>query len=369
MPKNLLLEKISHEEMVDHMKDLYKHLLKELPKIDRKPKIVLEKDKKNAEDFFGKTGFYDPKTDEIHLFITDRHPKDVLRSFAHEMVHHEQNCSGYTATVDMSKTHEADYASKDPKLREAERDAFERGNMIFRDWTDSIKAKRKKGDKNMNEAKLKEVIRQMIQEITSKGGEKARRAKDPMAYKPPPESKKKSMKYEPHSKEDPIKGKKGQTWGDVVGHSEKPKKVSEVSYEKSGLEHPEKADLNKDKDLSSYELKRGKAIQKSMSGKKDPVKEAEMMARKEARTRMEKHTGKDLKRMKEAPAEATEKLAESRQIGGIVELKPVTDIQHPYPHLFDKKERALKNAFEQKDEKIYNELMKRFGFGKKDGDK
>ena len=368
MPKMLLLEKISNEEMIDRMKELYSFALKKLPKIDRKPKIVLEKDKKNAEDFFGKTGFYDPKIDEIHLFITDRHPKDVLRSFAHELVHHEQNCSGYTATVDMSKTHEADYASKDPKLREAERDAFERGNMIFRDWTDSIKAKRE--DKNMKESQLKEVIKQMIQEITSKGGEKARRAKDPMAYKPPAERKKKSMKYEPNSKEDPTFGKKGQTWGDAVGEPEKKEKVSEVSYDKSNLKHPEKADLNKDKDLSSYELKRGKAIEKSIGGKKDPVKEAEALGRAHAKKALEQKTGKDLKRMKKEASgyEAVEKLEESRQIGGIVELKPVSEIQHPYPHLFDKKERAFKDAFEQKDERIYNELMKRFGFTK-DGDK
>jgi hypothetical protein len=70
---------------------------------------------------------------------------------------------------------------------------------------------------------------------------------------------------------------------------------------------------------------------------------------------------------KESAAEAQEKLAESKQIGGIVELKPISDIQHPYPHLFDKKERVFKDAFEQKDERVYNELMKRFGFDKKDG--
>ena len=37
-----------------------------------------------------------------------------------------------------------------------------------------------------------------------------------------------------------------------------------VSYDKSGLEHPEKADLNKDKKISGYEKKRGGAIEKSM---------------------------------------------------------------------------------------------------------
>lgn len=38
----------------------------------------------------------------------------------------------------------------------------------------------------------------------------------------------------------------------------------EVSYKDSGLDKPSKADLDKDKKISEYELKRGKAIQKRM---------------------------------------------------------------------------------------------------------
>jgi len=41
------------------------------------------------------------------------------------------------------------------------------------------------------------------------------------------------------------------------------------SYKKSGLKNPEKADLNKDKKISSYEKKRGKAIQDSMEDKEE----------------------------------------------------------------------------------------------------
>jgi len=40
--------------------------------------------------------------------------------------------------------------------------------------------------------------------------------------------------------------------------------MSYMDYKKSGLKHPEKADLNKDHDISSYEKKRGMAIEKSM---------------------------------------------------------------------------------------------------------
>jgi hypothetical protein len=40
--------------------------------------------------------------------------------------------------------------------------------------------------------------------------------------------------------------------------------VAEISYKKSGLKKPNLADLDKDKEISSYEKKRGSAIEKSM---------------------------------------------------------------------------------------------------------
>lgn len=46
------------------------------------------------------------------------------------------------------------------------------------------------------------------------------------------------------------------------------KKDKGVSYEKSGLKHPEKADRNKDKKISRWEGKVGKEIQKSMEKEK-----------------------------------------------------------------------------------------------------
>ena len=49
--------------------------------------------------------------------------------------------------------------------------------------------------------------------------------------------------------------------------SEDEDEMSYMGHKKSGLKHPEKADLNKDRDISSYEKKRGMAIEKSMSGK------------------------------------------------------------------------------------------------------
>lgn len=102
------------------------------------PTIVLLKNKQNAENPLGKTAFYDPSEHKIAVYSHGRHIKDVLRSLSHELVHHAQNCrgefAGGAATVE-------GYAQEDEHLRELEREAYEVGNLIFRDWEDGLKSK------------------------------------------------------------------------------------------------------------------------------------------------------------------------------------------------------------------------------------
>ena len=90
-------------------------------------------DKANAENIFGKTAYYNPGEKSITLFTMNRHPKDVLRSFAHEMIHHEQNLDGKLNNIGTTNTNE------NGDLPEIEREAYEKGNMMFRNWEDSIK--------------------------------------------------------------------------------------------------------------------------------------------------------------------------------------------------------------------------------------
>ena len=61
---------------------------------DKNVNLYLRPDKQNAQNPLGKTGYYDPENHNIVVYTTDRHPKDVMRSFAHELVHHTQNCRG-----------------------------------------------------------------------------------------------------------------------------------------------------------------------------------------------------------------------------------------------------------------------------------
>ena len=103
---------------------------------EKSPTIFLNHDKRNANNTLGKTGYYDPNTMEIHVFATGRHPKDILRSIAHELVHHNQNEHGHFNDAGYSGE---GYAQKNPHLRKMEREAND--PMLFRDWEDSLKEK------------------------------------------------------------------------------------------------------------------------------------------------------------------------------------------------------------------------------------
>ena len=100
------------------------------------PRLFLRSDVSNADNPLGKTAYYDPNEQKIVLYVTGRHPKDVMRSLSHELVHHTQNLRG---DFDNVQAMGDGYAQNDAHLREMEREAYEMGNLCFRDWEDSIK--------------------------------------------------------------------------------------------------------------------------------------------------------------------------------------------------------------------------------------
>jgi hypothetical protein len=118
----------------DGMLSLTKYMMDNGMNIKPLPKIkVIKDDKENASNLLGKTAYYNPADKSITLFTMDRHPKDVLRSFAHEMVHHEQNLEGRLNNINTTNTNE------DGDLPEIEKEAYEKGNMMLRNWEDNIK--------------------------------------------------------------------------------------------------------------------------------------------------------------------------------------------------------------------------------------
>ena len=141
--------------MIDIISPMIKKFLpfaKERMGFENPPRLFLKGDSTNAENPLGKTAFYNPGEKAITVYITGRHPKDVMRSLSHELVHHTQNCRGDFRNVgEMGEG----YAQNDEHLREMEREAYEVGNLCFRDWEDSIKSTiyfehLQKGDKKMS---------------------------------------------------------------------------------------------------------------------------------------------------------------------------------------------------------------------------
>lgn len=101
------------------------------------PSIKTVKDPQQANDLFGKTAYYDPNNQEVVLYILGRNPKDVLRSFSHEMIHHMQNVEGRLGNIQTTNTNEDDH------LMDIEKEAYLTGNITFRNWEDKIKNEQK----------------------------------------------------------------------------------------------------------------------------------------------------------------------------------------------------------------------------------
>ena len=140
-----------------YLEELYP-FCKEALGFDKDAAIVFESDPKNAKNPLGKTAYYTPDNHTVSVYVDNRHPKDVLRSIAHELVHHHQNVRGDLQGASM----EEGYAQEDEHLREMEREAYETGNMLFRDWEDGRKSNNttisEKEDHNYEEGQLVTVI-------------------------------------------------------------------------------------------------------------------------------------------------------------------------------------------------------------------
>jgi len=383
---NLLNEQISKDVMKKYLNELYNYCLEHLKGIDRNPKIFFNDDQENADDMFGKTGYYHPEKEEIHLFITDRHPKDILRSLAHELVHHEQNCRGDNDGLNLKLTsHDPAYASHDEGLREMEREAFERGNMLFRDWCDSKKIER---EKIMENKIMKIKIKKSVEEVVNK--EKADLNKDG-----------KLSSYEK---------KRGDAIEKAMGVQEAHDDPEELDFDTIPSSHRKAGMTDFEMDPSADEPHHHGEEHGEEEVEVSPFENAQSLAgqiksaladgdREEARQLTKEllkllkanpdiklhHGGREMDlskvKMKEAGAgfgegpEGKEKLGEIKKMkcescGGMYQEGKECSCKHkhamnesknnPYPQLFQEKERLFKERMNNHEDKIYQELLKKF---------
>ena len=129
-------ENASYSQNIDYKQliaDLTDYMVEKGRNIEPLPKVeFIDGDTENAKDFFGKTAYYDPATQTIVLYTEGRHPKDIVRSFSHEMVHHTQNLEDRLEGIATTNTME------DENLDKIEQEANLVGTMTFRNWTDTI---------------------------------------------------------------------------------------------------------------------------------------------------------------------------------------------------------------------------------------
>jgi len=114
---------------------ILEYMLDKGMKIAPLPEIKIRYDEQEANDFFGKTAYYNPGDKEVVLYAMGRHPKDVCRSFTHEMIHHIQNLEGRIGNGRIKTTN----VNEDDYLQNIEKEAHEKGSYIFREWEDNTK--------------------------------------------------------------------------------------------------------------------------------------------------------------------------------------------------------------------------------------
>ena len=159
------------------LKSLAEELLVFLMKrynIRQKPKLEYREDPVNSKKLLGKTAHYDPDSQIIVIYSSGRHPKDILRSIAHEFIHHVQNLNGAFKELDLSIVSQNGYEQKDKGLYKIEEEAFSKGNMLFREW-EAMKKEEK--NKQLNESKnpVKEALNKFLKKKTTKKTESKKR--------------------------------------------------------------------------------------------------------------------------------------------------------------------------------------------------
>ena len=122
-------------EFKEALKEIFKTAVDKF-NIKGAPSLFLKNDVENSNKLFGRTAYYSPSDESIVLYVTNRHPKDVLRSYCHELIHHVQNERGDLMKGDASSPN---YAQEDDHMRKMEMEAYLKGNLLLRDFEDNYK--------------------------------------------------------------------------------------------------------------------------------------------------------------------------------------------------------------------------------------
>jgi len=118
------------------------------------PTMVFDSEPSNQSNVLGKTAYYDPQSLEIHIFVDGRHPKDMLRSIAHELIHHRQNLED---RLDTGGYNGPGYYLRNDDLKDIEHEAMLEGNATMREYEDTKKYNKENENMSLKEWKNNEL--------------------------------------------------------------------------------------------------------------------------------------------------------------------------------------------------------------------
>jgi hypothetical protein len=147
-------------DLESHVHGMYDHFESKYG-FKKPPTMVFDSDPGNQSKVLGKTAYYDPQSLEIHIFVDGRHPKDVLRSIAHELIHHRQNMEG---RLDADGYSGPGYYLENDELKEVEHEAMLEGNATMREYEDTVKYTENK-NMSLKEWKNNELNRQLLKKF------------------------------------------------------------------------------------------------------------------------------------------------------------------------------------------------------------
>ena len=261
---------------------------KERHPFDIEPTFNFISDPENGNKVLGNTAYYDPSSYTVTVFVDGRHPKDILRSISHELIHHVQNCRGDLTGAHMAHAGEQGYAQKNSHLRKMESEAYHDGDFAVRDWTDGLNDEFKSSF-TIYEQVIKKSVQMLLNETVGIEGvpgtfqDKTKRGHKRLKSriiktganktKAPPFNKGASSK---RAKSAPPGAGALEENGEIIMDNTKIEEIVQnvlKRLEEAELKNKEKADLDDDGKLSSYEKKRGAAIEKAMADDKEEDKE------------------------------------------------------------------------------------------------
>jgi len=128
---------MANRKFMDYAEEIMDFFESKGVKLEPRPAVKFVHQETNRFDPFVPTGNYNYANQEITLYTSQRHAKDILRSFAHELIHHSQYVSDPAGYESFDK---AGKVADNEILRKYESEAYTKGNLLFREWTEDYTA-------------------------------------------------------------------------------------------------------------------------------------------------------------------------------------------------------------------------------------